>query len=91
MKRLLREAKTQWVRMLAGSLCLFGAAGCNLLSPALFGNILDALTRVIVYDRTEALAIAQRNCGWLICACRCPPCSFVCVTMPDVVLVVLQL
>jgi hypothetical protein len=73
MKRLLREAKTQWVRMAVGSICLFGAAVCNLLSPALFGNILDALTRVIVYDRTEALAIAQRNCGWLICGCRfCP-------------------
>lgn len=63
-RRLLREGKSEWRRLLAGSVCLFGAAGANLVVPSLFGNILDAMTRIT--DKTEAIRMAQYNCFLLL-------------------------
>lgn len=62
--RLLREGSAEWRRLLAGSLCLFGAAGCNLIVPSLFGNILDAMTTIT--DPTLAISMAQYNCSLLL-------------------------
>lgn len=92
MRRLLREAKGQWPRMLGGSLCLFAAAGCNLVVPSLFGNVLDAMTTIPTNGVQHAFAVAQYNCGLIVCTLNvlclrrcCGPSLMLCVIAASVI------
>ena len=65
MTRLLLEGRSEWFRLACGTVCLFAAAGCNLVVPTLFGRILDALTTPS--DNNTATGIAQTSCATLVC------------------------
>jgi hypothetical protein len=63
-RRLVQEAATEWRRLLAGGLCLLASTVCSLVTPTLFGNIIDALSSAD--SRDMRLAIVQRNCAVLV-------------------------
>jgi hypothetical protein len=57
LRRLLQEALPQWRRLLIGALCLVGTTVGGLITPSLFGAIIDATTQPVIQ-----LAEVRRTC-----------------------------
>ena len=57
--RLVKESASEWRRLTVGTVCLLASTVCSLVTPTLFGNIIDAVTAVAADSR---LAVVQQNC-----------------------------
>ncbi len=61
--RLMQEASSEWRHLSSGGLCLIGGTACGLMTPKLFGDIIDAVT---TQSGDERVATVQHNCIGLV-------------------------